>query len=936
MAIKVSIKKSSSASAVPTSSDLIEGQLAVNFADKRLFTEDASGNILELGINPSSITTGAITASGTVTVNGSLVTAAAAFTGGTINGTVIGGSTPAAITGTTVTGTSLVGPLTGNSTGTHTGAVTGNVTGNITGSGSSTLTTLAVTNFTAGGLTYPTSDGGANTVLATNGSGALSFISVSGAYDLASQSEAEAGTETAGRIFSPLRVKQAIDALGLTNVVSDTTPQLGGDLDGQGKDITDVGVLTADTTAPIYGSSSSPIVLTVTVASKTAAHAYNGDGSSDGYFINGIEAPAIELGGSDAATANTEYVYKFDQSDSSNSGHPLVFYLDAAKATAYTTGVTTSGTPGSSGAYTQIAVDSETPKILYYQCSSHAYMGNYAVVPASLSFSAGTLRIAGTAVTSTGAELNILDGVTTNASELNLLDALSRGSLIYGNSSAATAILTKGAADTVLTSDGTDISWVAPAPAGNIHSFTASGAVASGKPVILNANGTVTQVTAVAEALGSQAVFQSAAVEFMGSCYDPDSGKTIITFGGDGTHGWAVVATPASDNSITFGTPVKFAASSVEYTAVSYDTGQDRVLIAYSDKGDSYKLKAIVGTVSGTSISYGSAATIDTNDSRYIKLAYSPDSTNHMVIYADAGNSSRGTARCLTVTGGGTNSVATASAVVYNSTSVTSQDVVYDTSQDKFVVFYRDTGNSNYGECAVGSISGTTISFGSSVALNSADTNDIALAFDSTNEKTVVIYKTSQDPRSRVISVSGTTPSAGSEVVISSLSGSGHNGITFDSQNGKIVACFDNEDTSRGQYAIGTVSGTSITYATPVDFNTDGRAYYNSPSFNANVNKVVLAFGDVGNSSYGTGQVLQVAGSNVTATNFVGIANAAISDSASGSVTVQGGLITNSNLATLTIGSTYYVQNDGTFATTTSNVTAGKALAASTLLLKGI
>ena len=446
MAIKVSIKKSSSASAVPTSSDLIAGQLAVNFADKRLFTEDASGNILELGINPSSLTTGAITASGTVTVNGSLVSAAAAFTGGTINGTVIGGSTPAAITGTTITGTSLVGPLTGNSTGTHTGAVTGDVTGNITGSGSSTLTTLAVTNFTAGGLTYPTADGGANTVLATNGSGALSFISVSGAYDLASQSEAEAGTETGGRIFSPLRVKQAIDALGLTNVVSDTTPQLGGDLDGQGKDITDVGVLTADTAAPIYGSSSSPIVLTVTVASKTAAHAYNGDGSSNGYFINGVEAPAIELGGSDAATANTEYVYKFDQSDASNSGHPLVFYLDAAKATAYTTGVTTSGTPGTSGAFTQIAVDSETPKILYYQCSSHAYMGNYAVVPASLSFSAGTLRVAGTAVTSTGAELNVLDGIpgTLTATELGYVDGVT--------SSIQTQLDAKQALDANLTS----------------------------------------------------------------------------------------------------------------------------------------------------------------------------------------------------------------------------------------------------------------------------------------------------------------------------------------------------------------------------------------------------------------------------------------------------------------------------------------------------
>jgi len=62
-------------------------------------------------------------------------------------------------------------------------------------------------------------------------------------------------------------------------------------------------------------------------------------------------------------------------------------------------------------------------------------------------------------VTSTAAELNILDGVTASAAELNFLDDLDRGSLIYGNSSGATAVLGQGTADQVLTSDGTDISW---------------------------------------------------------------------------------------------------------------------------------------------------------------------------------------------------------------------------------------------------------------------------------------------------------------------------------------------------------------------------------------------------------------------------------------------------------------------------------------------
>ena len=83
------------------------------------------------------------------------------------------------------------------------------------------------------------------------------------------------------------------------------------------------------------------------------------------------------------------------------------------------------------------------------------------------------LSINGTTVTSTAAELNILDGVTSNATELNVLDALDRGSLIYGNSSGATAVLGQGSANQVLTSDGTDISW-ADAAGGPAYTRAAS------------------------------------------------------------------------------------------------------------------------------------------------------------------------------------------------------------------------------------------------------------------------------------------------------------------------------------------------------------------------------------------------------------------------------------------------------------------------------
>ena len=56
MAATIKIKNSSTAGAAPTASDLVQGELAVNVTDKRLYTENSGGTVVELGTNPSSIT----------------------------------------------------------------------------------------------------------------------------------------------------------------------------------------------------------------------------------------------------------------------------------------------------------------------------------------------------------------------------------------------------------------------------------------------------------------------------------------------------------------------------------------------------------------------------------------------------------------------------------------------------------------------------------------------------------------------------------------------------------------------------------------------------------------------------------------------------------------------------------------------------------------
>ena len=281
---------------------------------------------------------------------------------------------------------------------------------------------------------------------------------------------------------------------GLTDVQSDTTPQLGGNLDANDKSITNATIVSGKNISTEYGSASAPISFAVTVVSKTSAHVYNGDGSGSGYYIDGVEAPALSFGGADSTTSNSGYVYKFDQSHSSNSGHPLLFYVDAAKTTAHTTNVTTSGTPGSSGAYTQIEVTESTPNILYYQCSAHGYMGNYATTPsknlgtaASSDASAFTTSAQGTKADNALASANNLSDLASSSTARSNLGLGTASTLASGTS--ANQLLQLDGSAKIPAVDGSQITGIEAGGLGGRKTLTASGAVSAHDPIALLSGG---------------------------------------------------------------------------------------------------------------------------------------------------------------------------------------------------------------------------------------------------------------------------------------------------------------------------------------------------------------------------------------------------------------------------------------------------------------
>ena len=188
------------------------------------------------------------------------------------------------------------------------------------------------------------------------------------------------GVSTLGQVFA-----STLDVTGFTTAgafVADTNGFLGAISHSGVSTLTFLGSTNINATGIVTANAfsgydfladsgdSTRVDINVTVATKTGTHRYNGTGSSSGYVLDGVESPFLTL--------QPGRTYRFKQDDSSNNGHPLRFYYDAGKARAWSDTVTTVGTPGSAGAYTELNVTPETPSVIYYQCTNHGFMG-YAV-----------------------------------------------------------------------------------------------------------------------------------------------------------------------------------------------------------------------------------------------------------------------------------------------------------------------------------------------------------------------------------------------------------------------------------------------------------------------------------------------------------------------------------------------------------------------------
>ena len=426
---------------------------------------------------------------------------------------------------------------------------------------------------------------------------------------------------------------------------------------------------------------------------------------------------------------------------------------------------------------------------------------------------------------------------------------------------------------------------------------TADGAITAGKPVVVNADGTVkfagsfsvnnteAVTTAFAEVRSGHDVAGGQSV-----IYDTNAQRFVLNFqdGDNSNYGTSIVIEiDSSDFSLSYGTPVVFHSAASQSFQSCFDSNNNKVVIVYKGNSDSDG-RAIVGTVdnSDNSISFGTVAKFNsTNNCTEPHTCF--DSTNNKVIvtWQNNSNSSYGTAAVGTVSG---TDISFGTAAVFESASTTAPKPVHDVGANKIVIQYVDVGNSYYGTGIVGTVSGTDISFGSAVVYNSSTEYGIGQpVYDSTNNKTVFIYQDYGDTekgKARVVSISGTTPSYGTEVTFESQKVNPLS-ATFDSNIGKVAIGYYDETPTNMRHITGTVSGTDISFGSELDITSDnGQPSAGAAAFDPNTGKVLYVARNVADSDKPYATVVQVGGTStttpLTSENFIGFAKDAVADGA--------------------------------------------------------
>jgi len=486
-------------------------------------------------------------------------------------------------------------------------------------------------------------------------------------------------------------------------------------------------------------------------------------------------------------------------------------------------------------------------------------------------------------------------------------------------------------------------------PAGGAEDFVASGTLPNGKPVILNSNGTATAVglTNISEQKGALVTYDTGPVEAPSAIvHDSNSNRIAIAYADSNNSNKPTVrvGTVAANGNLSFGTPVVISNDAVYYNVITaVFTNNNKVAICYhTGTSGTTNLRIYTGVISGSTISMSSGLSISDTNTNDIVPRLAIDSGNFVMLAYLGESSSQAGVRLRSINVNGSNPALNGSALNLGADSVGQGGVSISLAYNGSAHLVTHTSGTSGVNLTGASItrSGSTLTKVSSASFTSK-ARLVDTSYHSGQDVFLVAYRDSVRGNDGYLVAfklnASNAVTVGTEIEYDTVVGGDNIPIDYGHATDMNVIFKNAMSSSYCSNQPITLNGTSITLGTIQILQSVNSAYVNAV-FDSTNNTTAIVFVDYTNNNGSKVFTFRSAHSiaNLTATNFLGTATAAYTNGQTASIMLKGGI--SDNQTSLTVGSTYYVQTNGTFATSagTPSVLAGKAVSATSLLLNGL
>jgi len=520
---------------------------------------------------------------------------------------------------------------------------------------------------------------------------------------------------------------------------------------------------------------------------------------------------------------------------------------------------------------------------------------------------------------------------------------------VQANTSGAviTGVATVGVLSaTTLYGSGANLTGIDAAPQVKVN---ASGSISAGNAVVANADGTVSKIGLSYSAVDPISILgcpselnypdNSTATADWLTCQLEDN-YMAVAWNNDSAPGRIDVAYAKVD-----GISVTWSTNYVSVTGVNgtlldlqHDPTRNQAVIVYKLNDDRVYFRTLRRNPGATSISTGTQHQLN-NTAAYadVKLSYDTAANKFLIVYGkDPTQSNYCTAQVMTVVDNDTLTFGSLVTIKANQCAHIAAD--FDTSAGKHLVLYRDNSVSNDCYGIVATISGTSVTFGTAVELETGNNEGAKIKYSTTDSKFLwlSLNESGGEVDVSVLTISGTSVSRGTNTTITTNTAgmnSGTMAISYEPNLDVFYILYRNNYIGKKRTA--TISGTNVT----VGSESNSRCAANSVAdcdiaYDKGSKKTLLVMQN-GGSNAGLYQVWTTATSttNVTAENYLGVSDGNYTNGQLATIKLSGN--TDNNQSGLTPGQNYFARNDGTISLTSQSpqVFVGNAVSSTKLTL---